>query len=1071
MEVYEESPSKRRRKSSDNNCIICRHLGPLDADSHLVTTPTLEGMKAVIHAAEIRQDDVHETLVEIKDNILDGTVVISYHKKCMAWYTSASNLKYVRNVPTTSTSANVLADSVPTRLRRTETATFNIRTDCFLCGTSNTRKEKLTNVTTGTGASTRERILAACLERQDDTIHMRMLSYPDLFAYDAKYHRSCYSRYVSPRNVKAERTKAESEKSLNDYDKAFLCLSEEIENTILSKDRKLTTLSSLHERFCEMLNEGRPSDTNVESSDYPSWKLKEKLKKRFNDKLLFIIQAGKSDLVCSREVSVGDALKKVAALNIQISESGECELISDDANDLDNVAILHQAAGILRNAMSGITFQTSHYSQSGDLNLQQCKTFVPEALYDFIAWCTSKDCFDGAKHCVSTDADMRVLRICHSIISQSCKTQTPITFGLDVQVHHDHGSRELIDVLSNVGHCITYDEVRKFLTSVALDQLSEPSEVHIPRGISQVETGNPGTTVDAAIDNFDQNEETIDGKRTTHAMAIVLYQRCPDAHETSPIACMKQKSLDTAQYKEQQLQLYRKPANKPEPNVIYQSEEDTDVSKVVMKDFVWEVARTYGDGKTSIPAWSGFNALVSDRIVPVAKIRYLPFIKASPSDFSTIFTTLLKLVNISEELGQNHILVTADLAIYSKAQQILWSRPEPLVGKVTMRLGGMHLNMAYLASIGKIYGDGGLHNILTSSEVYATATANQMLQGKQYSRGIRGVRLVHEALLHMFLTSAETFATQHGLPWLTDDTKQAMRELEKSFESKDATACVTLCQKAEDTIPQSAMDTIARFRKQGRQRSATFAYWDSFIEAGNTLLRLLRAEREANFIMHIQAVIDTVPYFILAGRVNYARYTPVYIAEMKQLETRQPRMYEHMLQGGFVVRRSETRVFNCVPTDQALEQTINREAKSQGGVIGFTLRKGELLRWIMTRHITGEYSEAFKELCNSGTKGKLHEELGNARSNKDRRDVQDIKEYLYSQCQDPFDLSTVPDHLMNITTCQMASTEVEDSTKCIPDRGKAIFDDFVKERLGEEPAKHFWEPLKKCNLGCRCLRI
>ena len=176
-------------------------------------------------------------------------------------------------------------------------------------------------------------------------------------------------------------------------------------------------------------------------------------------------------------------------------------------------------------------------------------------------------------------------------------------------------------------------------------------------------------------------------------------------------------------------------------------------------------------------------------------------------------------------------------------------------------------------------------------------------------------------------------------------------------------------------------------------------------------------------------------------------------------------MYDHMQQGGFVVRRSASRAFNCVPTDQALEQTINREANSQGGVIGFTLRKGALLRWIMTRHITGEYSDAFKELCNSGTKGRLHEELGVARSNKDRRDVQDVKEHLYSQCQDPFDLSNVPDHLVNITTGQMASTEVEDSMKCIPDRGKVIFDDFVKERLGEEPAKHFWEPLKKCKVS------
>jgi hypothetical protein len=72
----------------------------------------------------------------------------------------------------------------------------------------------------------------------------------------------------------------------------------------------------------------------------------------------------------------------------------------------------------------------------------------------------------------------------------------------------------------------------------------------------------------------------------------------------------------------------------------------------------------------------------------------------------TIFTTL----RIYEELGQHHILATADLAIYSKAQHILWSRPDPLVGKVTMKLGAMHLIMAFLASIGKIFGDGVLNH-------------------------------------------------------------------------------------------------------------------------------------------------------------------------------------------------------------------------------------------------------------------------------------------------------------------------------------------------------------------------
>ncbi len=40
-----------------------------------------------------------------------------------------------------------------------------------------------------------------------------------------------------------------------------------------------------------------------------------------------------------------------------------------------------------------------------------------------------------------------------------------------------------------------------------------------------------------------------------------------------------------------------------------------------------------------------------------------------------------------------------------------------------MRLGGVHIMMAYLASIGKLYDDGGLFDILTETDVYAEGTA------------------------------------------------------------------------------------------------------------------------------------------------------------------------------------------------------------------------------------------------------------------------------------------------------------------------------------------------------------
>ena len=44
--------------------------------------------------------------------------------------------------------------------------------------------------------------------------------------------------------------------------------------------------------------------------------------------------------------------------------------------------------------------------------------------------------------------------------------------------------------------------------------------------------------------------------------------------------------------------------------------------------------------------------------------------------------------------------------------------------------------------------------------------------------------------------------------------------------------------------------------------------------------------------------METVPYFIIAGRQNYSRFTPVYLVKMKELEKTQPAIFEHMMHGG-----------------------------------------------------------------------------------------------------------------------------------------------------------------------------
>ena len=147
-----------------------------------------------------------------------------------------------------------------------------------------------------------------------------------------------------------------------------------------------------------------------------------------------------------------------------MSEQGEFGLVND-AQEVDTQSnlILHRAAGIIRQAVNGITFQSHEYEPSDQFQIEKCRSFVPNLLIDFISWCTSKHDFDNASGVAegSTGNDLlRVLAICH-IISLSCSTHTPLSFGLGVQMHHDFGSKSLIDVLCSLGYSVSYDEVRR----------------------------------------------------------------------------------------------------------------------------------------------------------------------------------------------------------------------------------------------------------------------------------------------------------------------------------------------------------------------------------------------------------------------------------------------------------------------------------------------------------------------------------------------------------------------------------------------------------------------------------
>lgn len=1075
MDLQIENHVKRKKIIDDKHCVLCeKSLDKESSKNPVVKNASKEGLQSLLDAAEIRKDQVYDLLWPVKDDILSLKVKVLFHKNCRANYTSKHNLQCIKRkqeILHSSPQKHEESYLAPRRLSRASTSDFNIREQCFICGKGEKKDNKLTQVSTGTGEATRSKVLSAAEERLDDEVKLRMLSYPDLFAFDAKYHRTCYSHYISDRNIKAARKKVESELEFTSYDTALNILTKELKGSIFSSRKTVLSLKDLNARFIEILGSSGASETN-----YASWKLKQKLKAFYGERLSFIQRPGLTDLVCSSSVTVGDALKKASELQSELEESDRPMIEDESVNfvqDNENL-ILHRAAGILRERMRTIETKRDEYVGSDGIKVEECRKFVPDTLYDFISWCTSTKDYENVVSSSDNDdnskgPNLKVLSICHGIISLGRNIDTPMQLGLANQVFHEFGSKKLVELLSSLGHTVAYDEVRTFITSIASDQLSKTDDVYVPHGIRPIDVNDTCTFVDAAIDNFDLNEDSLDGKRTTHAMASVIYQRCGGSGGCESFPRTGKKSLSVAEYNEEQLKRYNKPQKRPEPAAISdvsvvtgEDKENFSSFAAKIKDLLWSLSRGQNRENRSIPSWAGFNSLISVNEIPLTTVRYFPFLHAPPSDLSTIYTTLITLVKVAEKLGQSHILVTADLAIYSKAQQILWEKPPLLDGKVTMRLGGMHLTMAFIAAIGKLFGDGGLWGLLTGTGVYAEATARQMLQGKQYDRGIRGIQLVTEALLHLRNKSAEKWAADNGHPWLSVNSEQSMQDLKYAVKSNDSEILLNICKELEDDLI-AVHETLQKFRSAGRCQSSTFTFWDSFIEAGELLLRLLRAERDADFELHLNAAAETIPYFILAGRNKYSKYTPIYVSEMRQLKENQPDMYKHMEAGAFVVKRSGKVKYNSVSTDQALEQTINLEAKSKGGVVGFTLRKSALVRWLLTRHITAEYVVAFKSMLSSKEEeARRHTDFGRSKIERDHSDVAKILDGVLNQYENPFDLNSVPGGLINITTGKVATKEIEASLTQIPGKGLSILEDFLTERLVEEKKElSFWDPQKK----------
>jgi len=243
----------------------------------------------------------------------------------------------------------------------------------------------------------------------------------------------------------------------------------------------------------------------------------------------------------------------------------------------------------------------------------------------------------------------------------------------------------------------------------------------------------------------------------------------------------------------------------------------------------------------------------------------------------------------------------------------------------------------------------------------------------------------------------------------------------------------------------------------------TAQFWMSYCDSVWILLNFQKAVKENNLELYITSLRQLCKLLFSAGHLNYARYLPLYYTQLINLPQSHPGAQGLLESNGFSVARS-TVPSSRNAVDITIEQTINRSAKTQGGIIGFSRNRSVYYRWCLTRHKRATYVEATFERAfdMSMDVSDAHKTTRKSEIVKSETRVANVVS-AFNQFIIPFTIKNDrKDSLFSISSGKPASDKVRDHLLSFSDIGDKAADLFIKSRLIDKTMK-FHEPMKKQN--------
>lgn len=943
-------------------------------------------------------------------------------------------------------------------LTRSQVAPYN-RTSCFFCESSGTHKNPLHSVTSSNaGKALNEAIMLSGNEK----LRIKLATASDMndaHAIDIKYHKKCWLLNVV--NVKRQHTSCAPTNKPTGWVAAEIEFLKLVENQLA--DGSLTNMSTLKDVFDELL---RNNGINNPDCD------KRKLKLLLQEHVEGIEFHKPKRLNQSDNVTLKKGRDSAVQLLVNSSES--CS---------KDMKILYDAAAILRKSIS----QLRRWSFQGSFN-DTTDEHIPKDLSIFFRWV-----IQGTRTSLSSDMkdsqiNANVMSLVQSTVSmflsdsQAYNVKSdryysrdmPHQIAVGIAMRKLTRSKRIIDMLHRFNVSAEYNKLLRIETQIAnsvIMRMESNNGVYIPADFI------PGRHIFFAIDNIDFAEDTLNGKDTLHATTMAIYQMCePDDRPSNLTLSIDAKDRSLTKIPDTITKLLEcsKPDQKPNLPVSYpllNLASNQIVADSCTQEYAWLLSRTlmlsstdnqtfadeHSNVEIDIPTWSAFSSLVSEQM-PQTRVGTSPLIPAPAHEWRTLLTVLKQAQGINTEIvGPNRkTVISLDMGLYKPAKQLQMSRKD--LDGIILRAGELHIVIAQLRCIGSFIENSGIDLAWIEAEVYNPSTVKQFIEGRHIRRGLDAHLMMLQAL---FILYEDFFFSAH--PDLHAVFRSLTNELNLACKKQDNDRIKDVHNKLIETFKsQNVLDSMTSFDKQ-YVLSPVSRMAMQYMKMVIIMFNFIRSVRSGDWEMHLTSLKQFTQYFFSHDRLVYSRMIPLYLADMRLLETSHPIVHQEFMRGNWVVNKNKYVPFCAIGADHALEH-INRSMKVSGGLVGITQNKSARTRYaIISPELTKLTEEAEKTI---GLPSKEPLAGPHHRLSKSRNEKLDLS--ITSLCRtfnifgNPFEEQQTME-LYNIITKHVMPEEVKNDVLRQEELGSQCFKDFVFNRIVSKSV-NFWAPMKKCRM-------